>query len=61
MPKILCIVSLVIAGILLLVFLMNLAAGFPFGKDGGAMVDIGMIVASLIVGAFSVLTFLEIK
>jgi hypothetical protein len=61
MPKILCIISLVVAGILLLVFLLNLAAGIPFGKEGGMLINIGMIAASLIVGAFSVLTFLEIK
>jgi len=61
MPKIFCIVSLVISAILLLVFLLNTVAGIPFGKDGGMLVNIGMIIASLIIGVFSVFTFLEIK
>ena len=62
MPKILCIISLVVSCILLLLFVMNMASGVPFGKvEGAGLVNIGMIVGSLIVGVFSVLTFLEIR
>ena len=62
MPKILCIISLVISCIIFLLFIMNMAAGVPFGKvEGAFLANIGMIVGSLIVGVFSVLTFLEIR
>ncbi len=62
MPKILCIISLVISSIVFLLFVMNMLAGFPFGNVAGSMpANIGMIVTSIIVGTFSVLTFLEIK
>jgi hypothetical protein len=59
MPKILCIISLVISSILFLLFLANLAAGFPFGKAGGAMMDIGFVVGAGIVAGMSVVTLLE--
>lgn len=61
MPKILCIISLVISSLLLLIFLLNLIAGIPFGASGDRMMDIGMVIGSGIVGTFSVLTFLEIR
>lgn len=61
MPKILCITSLAISGLLFLIFLLNLIAGIPFGPAGGKLMDIGMIVGSGVVGTFSVLTFLEIR
>lgn len=61
MPKILCIISLVISSLILLIFLLNLILGFPFGSAGGILMDIGMIVGSGIIVVFSVLTFLENK
>ncbi len=62
MPKILCITSLVIASIIFLLFVTNMVAGFPFGNVTGSMpANIGMIVSSLVVGVFSVLTFLEMR
>ncbi len=62
MPKILCIVSLVISSIVFVLFVMNMMAGFPFGNvTGSTPANIGMIVTSLVVGVFSVLTFLEIR
>ncbi len=62
MRKILCIVSLVISSIVFLLFVMNIAAGIPFGNVTGSMpANIGMIVSSLVIGVFSVLTFLEIR
>lgn len=62
MPKVLCIISLVISCIIFLVFVMNMAAGVPFGNvEGAGLANIGMIVGSLIVGLFSVLTFLEVR
>ncbi|MDR0703972.1 MAG: hypothetical protein LBF88_03205 [Planctomycetaceae bacterium] len=59
MPKILCIISFVISCIIFLVFLANMLAGVPFGSAGGILINIGMIIGSLIIGTFSVLTFLE--
>ena len=61
MPKILCITSLVISSIVFLIFLLNLIAGIPFGSAGGMLMNIGMIIGALIIGAFSVLTFLEAR
>ncbi|MGL4594629.1 MAG: hypothetical protein ACRCUY_07875 [Thermoguttaceae bacterium] len=61
MPKALCITSLVIAAIVFLIFTLNLLAGIPFGAKGGVIASIGMIVSSLTIGTFSVLTFLEIR
>lgn len=62
MPKILCIASLVVAGLIFLIFLANMLAGVPFGKaDGSFLMNIGMLVGSLFVGVFSVLTYLEAR
>ena len=58
MPKALCIASLVVCSIVLLLFLLNLVAKIPFGGDMMLM-NIAMIIGAGIVGAFSVLTFLE--
>jgi hypothetical protein len=35
--------------------------GVPFGSSGGMLVNIGMIAGAIIVGTFSVLTFLEAR
>ena len=59
MPKILCIFSLVVSSILLLLFLMDLIAGTPFGGTGGSTLSIGFVVGAGIVAAMSVVTFLE--
>lgn len=58
MPKILCIISLALSCLLLLIFLLDLAAGFPFGK-ASATIDIGFMVAAAILGVFSFLTLKE--
>ena len=59
MPKILCIVSLVISSILFLLFLADLIAKVPFGQTGGATLNIGFVVGAGIIAAMSVMTFLE--
>ena len=59
MPKILCIVSLVLSSVLFLLFLVDLIAKIPFGQTGGAMMNIGFVVGAGIVAAMSVVTFLE--
>ena len=58
MPKALCIVGIVVAVLLLVVFGLDLAIGFPFGKASTAM-DIGFVVCSLVVGYLSWTTFRE--
>ncbi|NQU24991.1 MAG: hypothetical protein HQ567_27210 [Candidatus Nealsonbacteria bacterium] len=47
MPKALCIAGIVIAALLFLVFGLDLATGFPFGKVDWLM-DSGFLVSSLI-------------
>lgn len=61
MPKILCIISLVISSLIFLLFVANMLVGVPFGSSGGMLVNIGMIAGAIIVGTFSVLTFLEAR
>lgn len=62
MPKVLCIISLVISSIIFLIFLLNMIAGIPFGRvDGMMLMNIGMVLGAGIIGTFSVLTFLEIR
>jgi len=59
MPKALCIISLIVSVLVFLLFLLDLIAGIPFGGAGGLMGHLGMITGAVIIGAFSVLTFLE--
>jgi len=58
MPKALCIVGIAVAVLLLVVFGLDLAIGFPFGKASQTM-DIGFVVCSLVVGYLSWTTFRE--
>jgi hypothetical protein len=44
-----------------LLFLLSLIIGVPFTRDGGILVNIGFIIGSITVGAFSVLTYLEVR
>jgi hypothetical protein len=60
MPKALCLVGTVVAGLLLLVFGLDLAAGFPFHRASLAM-DIGCLVCCLILGYISWTTLKEQK
>ena len=58
MPKALSISGIVIAIVLLLLFGLDLAVGFPFSKASMAM-DIGFVVAALLLGYLSWSTFRE--
>jgi hypothetical protein len=58
MPKALCILGMIIAGVLLILFGLDLALGVPFGGASGAM-DIGLVVAAGILGYLSWATFRE--
>jgi len=59
MSKVLCIVSLIISALVLLLFLLNLIASFPFGGAGGTWGNLGMIFGAAVIATFSALTFLE--
>lgn len=50
--KLLPLIGMVVAGLVGIVFLADLAAGFPFGRVSIAA-DIGFLVSSLIVGYLS--------
>jgi hypothetical protein len=52
MPKALCISGAVVAILLLLLFGVDLAAGFPFGREDVVM-DVGMVLCSLALGYLS--------
>ncbi|MBN2473574.1 MAG: hypothetical protein JXB62_03120 [Pirellulales bacterium] len=58
MPKALCIIGAVIAVLLLLVYGLDLAMGFPF-NGANATMDIGMVVCSAILGYLSWATYRE--
>ena len=58
MPKALCIVGMVIAGLLVILFGLDLAIGIPFGKTSAVM-SIGFIVCAAILGYVSWSTFRE--
>jgi hypothetical protein len=56
MEKGLCVASLVVAGLMLLLFILDIALGFPFGGSnlsGMQLVDIFGILASGILGYLS--------
>lgn len=60
MPKALTIAGMVVAGLVLLVFALDLALGLPFG--GATMVmDILFVVAALILGYMSWSTYREVR
>jgi len=61
MPKALCIISLIVSALVFLLFLLDLIAGVPFGGVGGLVGHLGILIGAAIIGAFSVLTFLECR
>jgi len=58
MPKALCISGMVVAGLLLLFFGLDLAAGVPFG-GASTMMDLGFVVCAAILGYLSWATYRE--
>ena len=58
MPRFMPIDGLVIAGLLALIFALDLAIGKPFGGESKTM-DIGFLVSSLILGFMSWTTLRE--
>lgn len=60
MPKALCLVGMVVAVLLLLVFGLDLGVQFPFRRVDWVM-DVGGVVSSLILGYLSWITLREQK
>jgi hypothetical protein len=60
MPKALCLVGMIVAVLLLLVFGLDLAIKFPFQRADMVM-DIGAVVSSIILGYLSWATLKEQK
>ena len=60
MPKALCLVGSVVAVLLLLVFGLDLAVGFPFNRVSMLM-DVGCLIASAALGFISWTTLKEQK
>lgn len=60
MSKVLCLFSTAVSALLLLVFLLDIAAGVPF-KKANTLMDIIFIVCSAGVIALSILCFRKLK
>jgi len=58
MPKVLCYSGMVVSALLLLVFGLDLAMGFPFDGADSTM-DIGFVICSAILGYLSWSTYRE--
>jgi TRAP-type C4-dicarboxylate transport system permease small subunit len=63
MPKAFCIAGAVVAILLLLVFGVDLAIGFPFDRQGwpGMVMDICMVLCAGMLGYISWATFRTLK
>ena len=59
MPKVLCLSGAAVAVLVLLLFGIDLAAGFPFDRISLVM-DIGLIICSLVLGYTSWTTFRQL-
>lgn len=59
MPKALCVFGMVAAGLMVLLFGLDLAIGLPFGK-ANVIMDVGFIVAAALLGYASFTTYREI-
>ena len=60
MPKALCLVGTIVAGLLLLCFGLDLAVRFPFHRISATM-DVGCLLCSVILGYISWTTLREQK
>jgi hypothetical protein len=56
MPKALCISGVVVAVLLLLLFGIDLAAGFPFARVSIPM-DVGVVISAAVLGTVGWMTF----
>ena len=60
MPRVLCILAMVIAGLVFLLFLLDLALGFPFQRAGGLLMDIGFLLSAAVLAYLSWATFRQL-
>jgi hypothetical protein len=60
MAKAMSIAGMIVAGLLALIFIADLAVGIPFGRKG-LMTDIGFVVSSLILAYLSWNAFRDSK
>ena len=60
MQKVLCIVSLIVSALVLILFLLDLVAKFPFG-GASTLGSLGMIAGAAVIATFSVLTLRECR
>ena len=60
MPKALAISGMVVAGLLLLIFILDLAIGMPF-KGASMLMDVGFIICSLALAYLSWSTWRDLK
>ncbi len=60
MPRILAIAGMVVAGLMLLIFGMDIAIKLPFG-GANSTIDIGFIISSLILGYLSWSSFRDVR
>lgn len=58
MPKALTIIAMVVAALVLLVFVLDLAISFPFARANKVM-DVGFIVCALMLGYLSWMAYRE--
>ncbi|MCL4193241.1 MAG: hypothetical protein KJZ87_16005 [Thermoguttaceae bacterium] len=58
MPKVLCLLGLVVAALLLIVFGLDLAAGVPF-RGYSKLMDIGFIIAAVMLAYLAWTTYRE--
>jgi len=58
MPKALCVFGLVVSGLLLLLFGLDLALGIPFGR-ASMLMDAGMVVTCGLMGYLGYSSFRE--
>jgi hypothetical protein len=60
MPKGLSISGMVVAGCLLLLFGLDLAVKWPFGRDGIMAMDVGFVICAAVLGYLSWSTYREL-
>lgn len=61
MPKAFTITGMVIAVLFFVLFALDLAAGFPFGRPAYGIMDIGFVLGAGILGFLSFMTFKNLR
>ncbi len=61
MEKKLCIGSMAVAGVMLLLFLLDLIVGFPFGGGGFVTIDVIGLLASVILAYLGFSAYRDVR